>query len=254
MNTPGFRLDEIEPGILIGTLSRPARSNALDAATIDELEAAVSQIESDSSVRVLILTGAGDRVFSAGGDFAYFATLSSAESVRAMSERMQRLLHRLWIGRVVVIAAVNGAAMGGGSEILTACHLRLAADTARFRFVQAVRGVTPGWGGSARLVSLIGRARALDLLLTARTLDAAEASNVGLVTEVVPADRLIARATALARTVASHPPYAVDGLLGIVGAMDGAHVAAAYRTETEHFVACWMRARFWETCRASGDR
>src|ERR1700730_11411863 len=127
-------------------LNRPGVHNALNELAIEALEAVLERVETDPQIRALIITGTGSKTFCAGGDLQYFDTLDTREKGIEMSRRMQALLDRLWSGRKVVIAAINGQALGGGCEILTACHFRIAASTASFAYLQAANGLITGWG------------------------------------------------------------------------------------------------------------
>jgi enoyl-CoA hydratase/carnithine racemase len=226
------------------TVNRPEVHNAVDLGVMARLEELLDGIEANPQIRALILTGAGDRTFCAGGDLRYFATLKTRADGLAMSERMQALLHRFQAGERVVIAAVNGQALGGGCEILTACHLRVAADTATFAFRQAANGITTGWGGGARLFALLGRARALDLLLTSRTVDVQEALQMGLVNRIVPRGQAVAEARRLAGEICAHPPAATHAFLELARVLDRGDGAAAVRRETELFGERWESPEF----------
>ncbi len=226
------------------TLNRPAVHNAVDAAMMARLESILDQIEAQPQIRALILTGAGDRTFCAGGDLKYFVTLRTREAGLEMSRRMQAILARLYEGERVVIAAINGQALGGGCEILTACHFRVAAETANFGFRQAANGITTGWGGGTRLFALLGRAKALDLLLTSRIIDAREALALGLVDRMVPPSEAIAEARRLAEQICANPPRAVRAFLELARSVDQGDRAAAVRRETELFGEGWESEAF----------
>ncbi len=226
------------------TLNRPAVRNAVDAAMMARLEARLDRVEADDDVRVVVLTGAGSKGFCAGGDLAWFATLASRDDGLAMSRRMQAVLHRLWAGPRPVIAAVAGDAWGGGCEILTACHLRVAAESARFGFRQAAMGVVTGWGGGARLFHLVGRSHALRLLLTAEAVGAEEALRIGLVDRLAPAGEVLDQAAALGETIAANAPHSVRAFLGLAHAFDRAGGAAVTEEETRLFAHYWDGEHF----------
>jgi enoyl-CoA hydratase/carnithine racemase len=236
------------------TLNRPVVHNAVDEATMARLESILDRIESEPRMRALILTGAGDVTFSAGGDLKYFALLETREAAVAMSERMQAILARLYEGERVVIAAVNGQALGGGCEMLTACHFRIAAKDARFSFRQAANGLITGWGGGTRLFSLVGRAHALDLLLTSRVIDATEALAMGLLDRAVPADRLMDEARQLARAVCANPALSVRAFLDLAHTIDCRPRDDAVRRETELFGDCWIGKDFRRILRTFHQR
>ena len=193
----------------IVTINRPQTHNAINETTMAELEDALDHIEADSNVHSIILTGAGEKTFCAGGDLKYFATLQTRKLVTQMSERMQAILRRLWEGPRVVVAAINGQAIGGGCEILTACHRRVAVDGAHFSFKQAANGIITGWGGGARLFRLIGTAQSLQLLLTAEQIDASEAKRIGFVDQVVVPELLLTVALELAHNT---PPQKLKSI------------------------------------------
>ncbi len=229
-------------------LNRPQVENAIDGQTMAALEQHLDAIEAAHDVRVLILTATGTKTFCAGGDLSYFATLRPRAAGVAMSERMQAILGRLANGPRPVIAAVNGNAWGGGGEILTACHLRLATEHARFGFRQAAMGVVPGWGGGARLFRQVGRSHALRLLLTADTIDASEALRIGLINSVVSMDGLMAEALDLAARIACNPPNAIAAMLDLAQTIETGdstvnHTKITAR-ETELFGDCWEREYF----------
>lgn len=240
------------------TLNRPEKENAVDEAMMVRLESILDRIEAEPGVLALILTGAGSRTFSAGGDLRYFDRLRSRQAGVAMSERMQAILERLHSGERPVIAAINGRALGGGCEILTACHFRIAASDASFGFRQAANGLTTGWGGGIRLFRLLGRSRALDLLLTSRIVDADEALAMGLIDRTVPADRLMVEARRLAAAVCANSATSVRAFLDLAGVIERGD-RDAVRRETELFGDCWIGEDFRKTLsdfklRAGRDR
>jgi enoyl-CoA hydratase len=205
-------------GILVATLSRPDKLNALDWPTIDRLLELLDEAEADDAVRVVVLTGAGERAFSAGADIPSIARdLAEPEvALREFVARGQRLTLRIERFSKPVIAAVNGLAFGGGCEVVEACHLAVAADTASFAKPEIRLGFPPTFGGTQRLPRLVGRKRALRMLLTTEPIDAAEAKSIGLVNEVVPAAEVLSAAKLLARTIAEFDPATVAACLTAV--------------------------------------
>lgn len=208
-------LIERDETIGVVTLNRPEVLNALDCRTLDELERALLELQRDDEIRVLVVTGAGEKAFVAGADLSEFAALgpADAQAYARTGQRVCALIERL--GKPV-IAAVNGFALGGGCELAMACTFRVAADHARFGQPEVKLGVMPGFGGTVRLPRLVGVGRALDLLLTGRRIDAAEALQIGLVHRVVPAAALMEDAKALARQLAAEPPFAVRSIIDTV--------------------------------------
>ena len=204
-----------EASVLTVTINRPKVLNALNTQTMRELDEAMAEAARDRDVRVVILTGAGDRAFVAGADISELSVQSPvggrdhARTGQAVLDRLERL------GKPV-IAAVNGFALGGGCELAMACTLRIAADTAKFGQPEINLGLIPGYAGSQRLPRLVGRGRALELLLTGNPISADEAWRIGLVNRVVPAATLMPEAMTLAQTLAAKAPIAVRYILDAV--------------------------------------
>ncbi|MBX6362595.1 MAG: enoyl-CoA hydratase/isomerase family protein [Gemmatimonadetes bacterium] len=190
------------------TVQRPEKLNALNADTIVELDAALRELEADDAVRGVILTGAGEKAFVAGADIAELAKMGPLSGVRISRQGQDafRFLERM---RKPVIAAVNGFALGGGLELALACHLRVASENARFGLPEVKLGIIPGYGGTVRLPRLVGRGRALEMILTGEMIDAAEAHRIGLVNRVVPQPQLLEAARDLAAKIAANGPIAV---------------------------------------------
>jgi len=205
------RIDLQAPGAWI-VINRPEKRNALDRRTILEIDSAVAMSLADPAIRVLVLTGSGDKAFVAGADIEEMSRMSPAEA-QSFSRSFQECLDRIERAGKPVLAAVNGFALGGGCELALACHMRIASDTARFGQPEVSLGLIPGAGGTQRLSRLIGRGRALEWILLGEMVDAAEAYRVGVVNRVVAAsaleqevrgwvDRLSARSPlALARSI-----------------------------------------------------
>jgi len=206
--TATVRLDlDWAPSAALLTFDRPEALNAVNAAVLDDLERAVDTLAGTDAVRVVVLTGAG-RAFVGGGDIAHMGALTPDEGERFVY-RGQALLRRLERLRQVSIAAINGWALGGGLEIALACDLRIAAETAELGVPEVSVGLIPGWGGTQRLVRLLGRGVAKDLVFTGRRVPAAEALALGLVNRVVPADGLLEACRAMAAAIVSNSPIAV---------------------------------------------
>lgn len=225
-------------------LNRPDVHHAIDEHTMKELQVAVDQIYSKETVRAIILTATGTETFCAGGDLSYFAGLKTGKQAAEMSRRMQQLLDRLWSGDKVVIAAINGQALGGGCEILTACHFRIASENARFSFRQAANGIITGWGGGGRLFALLGRSKALRILLLAETIDAEEAQNLGLVDRVVASRYLLKEALVLANKICEKPAPAIRSFLHLYRNFDQTSWQEINCLETELFSELWMGEDF----------
>jgi enoyl-CoA hydratase len=231
---PTSLLFELSDGIARITINRPDKLNALNATVIAELGDAVTRVETDAAVRAVILTGAGPKAFVAGADIAELAEQTPLAG-KARSALGQQVFRRLERCGKPVIAAVNGFALGGGCELAMACHIRLASDNAKFGQPEVKLGIGPGYGGTARLPRLVGRGRALELLLTGGMIDAAEAYRIGLVNRVVPADRLLPEAEALARAILENGPLAIRACLEAVDAGLDSSLDQALLLEADHF-------------------
>ena len=204
-----------ESAVAVLTVQRPRRLNALDAATLDELRQAFLDFQQDDSIRCVIVTGAGDKAFVAGADINEFAR-DTPEGARDRALRGQQVFDLIERLGKPVIAAVNGFALGGGCELAMACTLRLAADSARFGQPEINLGLIPGFAGTQRLARLVGKTKAMEMILTGTPIGAGEALALGLVNRVVPAAELMTEARALASELAAKPPialrYAMDAL------------------------------------------
>jgi enoyl-CoA hydratase len=197
------------------TVNRPDKLNALNRATLEALDTAFSEAAANPAVRVVVLTGAGPKAFVAGADIAEMNGLSAVQG-RDFSLVGQQLMRRIERMPKPVIAKINGFALGGGLELAMACHLRVAAETARMGQPEINLGLIPGFGGSQRLLRLCGRAAALELCLLGAPITAARAAQLGIVNEVVPAAELDARVRALASHLASAAPLALRGILDAI--------------------------------------
>jgi enoyl-CoA hydratase/carnithine racemase len=198
------------------TVNRPRVLNALDSHTVDEIRRAVLELKHDETVRAVIVTGAGDKAFVAGADINELA-VQTPSGGREHAHRGQHVLDLIETMGKPVIAAINGFALGGGCELAMACTLRIAADTARLGQPEIKLGLMPGYAGTQRLVRLVGRGRALEMVLTGEPITADEALRIGLVTRVVPAAQLMREAKALAADLATKAPialrYGIDAIL-----------------------------------------
>ena len=206
---------ERRASVAIVTLNRPDKLNALSRETIAALAAAFESFANDADLRAVILTGAGDRAFSAGTDLSELVHVP-ADEARNVADRGQQLCNQIEQMRIPVIAAINGIAAGGGCELALACHLRIATANARFSLPETKLGIIPGYGGTQRLTRELGRARALELILTAASINAEDALRFGLVYRVVPASELLSSAEELAREIAQHAPLAIRACLEAV--------------------------------------
>jgi enoyl-CoA hydratase len=201
-------LTEVSEAIALVRVNRPEKLNAYDRQTLLELEHCIAALETDAAVRAVILTGAGEKAFVAGADIACLAKLGAAGG-REWARLGQRVFDGVERLSKPVIAAVNGYALGGGLELALACHLRIASETARFGLPEVKIGLIPGNGGTQRLPRLVGKGRALEMMLTGEPIPAGEAWRIGLVNHVVPAAELLAAARALAGKIVANAPVAI---------------------------------------------
>jgi len=208
-------IEERRHSVAIVTLNRPEKLNALSRETIAALSETFKNLENDENLRAVILTGTGERAFSAGTDLSELIHLSGNEAT-TVAERGQDLCNQIEQSQVPVIAAINGIAAGGGCELALACHLRIATTNARFSLPETKLGLIPGYGGTQRLTRELGRARALELILTSDTINAEDALRLGLVNRVVQPSELLSAAEALAREIAQLAPLAIRACLKAV--------------------------------------
>jgi enoyl-CoA hydratase len=213
--SPENLLIERDGAVLIITINRPKVLNALNAPLLADLSAAIDDAAADAGVRGVVITGAGEKAFVAGADINELSEQTPIAG-RERARRGQGLFDRIERLGKPVIAAVNGFALGGGCELAMACTMRLAADTAKFGQPEINLGLIPGYAGTQRLARLVGRGRALELLLSGHSISADEALRIGLVNRVVPAAQLLTEARALAQTLASKAPIAVRYILDAV--------------------------------------
>ncbi len=225
---------DVTDGIARVTVNRPDKLNALNATVIRELGAVADRLRDDAGVRAVILTGAGPKAFVAGADIAELAEQGPFDG-KGRALEGQAVFRKFEDLPKPVIAAVNGFALGGGCELAMACHLRLASEGAKFGQPEVKLGLGPGYGGTVRLPRLVGKGRALELLLTGAMIDAQEAWRIGLVNRVVPADRLLAEAEALARSIMAQGPLAVRLVIEAVNAGFEMNLPDALLLEANHF-------------------
>jgi enoyl-CoA hydratase len=199
---------ENKDGLLIVTIDRPKVLNALNAQTIDELRRVFADVREDDSVRAVILTGGGEKAFVAGADINELAQMTPI-SGKQTAELGQRVFLSIERCPKPVIGAINGFALGGGCELALACHIRIASEKAQLGLPEVTLGIIPGYGGTQRMARLLGKGKALELILTADRIGAADAERIGLVNKVVPADQLMAVAEEMARKIMTRGPLAV---------------------------------------------
>ncbi len=208
-------ITSIEENILTITINRESKMNALTIETLQEIKHAVVEGNANSEVYGMILTGSGTKAFAAGADISEFAHFTVDEATK-MSADGHDVMNSIEEGNKVVIAAVNGFALGGGCELAMACHMRIASTNAKFGQPEVNLGVPPGYGGTQRLVQLVGKGKAMELLLTADAIDAVNAERFGLVNKVVEQEQLIAECKAILKKIFSKSPNAVNKIFKCV--------------------------------------
>lgn len=236
-------------GIRRITINRPDQLNALDRATIDELDGALNEAGADGSVRVLVITGAGSKAFVAGADIKEFAHFSVDEGRALSADGQKKLFDHVERMNKPVIAAVNGFALGGGLELAMSCHIRVASDNARMGLPEVSLGVIPGYGGTQRLARLVGKGKAMEMIFTAGMVKADEALQWGLVNHVVPPDQLLAKCNEIASAIAKNSPTALAAAIRAVNA-GHEHGVNGMQREIDEFGRCFGTADFKEGTRA----
>jgi enoyl-CoA hydratase len=249
MNRDESVLYEVRDGAAWITVDRPQKLNALDHDTVERIVAAVERALAAGDVTALVLSGAGDRAFVAGADIRELAALGAEEAQRH-SRFLQHSFDRIERARKPVIAAVNGFALGGGCELALACHIRFAADTARFGQPEVNLGLIPGAGGTQRLARIVGRGRALELILGGGQIDATEALRIGLVNRVAPADELRSVVSAFVGELRGKSPLALARALEAVVSGQEISQDEAMRLEAALFGLCFATADMREGTRA----
>ena len=239
----------VENRIASITVNRPTKLNALNKATIQELHDALELLENDANIQVIILTGSGEKAFVAGADIAEFADFSEDEGVQLATQGQEIVFDFIENLKIPVIAAVNGFALGGGLELAMACHFRVASDTAKMGFPEVSLGLIPGYGGTQRLPQLIGKGRAMELIITAGMITADDAYRVGLVNHVVSQAELLDFCNALAQKIIKNSPYAIGKAIKAINASfkEGEN---GFETEIKAFGKCFVTEDFKEGTKA----
>jgi len=227
------------------TINRPAKLNALNKATIEELHNAFAQCEKDTEVRVIIITGSGEKAFVAGADISEFASFDASQGAELARKGQQLLFDFVENLQTPVIAAINGFALGGGLELAMASHIRIASDNARMGLPEVTLGVIPGYGGTQRLPQLIGKGRANEMIMTAKMIDAPEALSFGLINHMVAQPELLDKANEVAAKIAKNSPTAITQAIKAVNAnfKDGIN---GFNVEIDRFGYCFGTEDFKE--------
>ncbi|MEZ7498488.1 enoyl-CoA hydratase-related protein [Flavobacterium sp. Arc3] len=234
-----------ENSIATITINRPTKLNALNTVTIQELHQAFQELEKNYETRVVILTGSGEKAFVAGADIAEFADFSVEEGVQLAAQGQDILFNFVENLKIPVIAAVNGFALGGGLELAMACHFRIASDNAKMGLPEVSLGVIPGYGGTQRLPQLIGKGRAMEMIMTAGMITADEAYRNGLVNHVVPQAELLEFCNGVAQKIMRNSPLAISKAIKAINAnyKDGEN---GFETEIKSFGKCFGTEDFKE--------
>lgn len=230
-------------------IDRPTKLNALNRVVLEELNQVFSELQTDASVRVIVLTGSGEKAFVAGADIAEFSEFGPEEG-RALAQKGQDDVFT-FIEQMnkPVIAAINGFALGGGLELAMSCHIRIASSNARMGLPETSLGVIPGYGGTQRLAQIIGKGRAMELILSCQMLSADQALDFGLVTQVVPQEELLPAAAALAQKILKNSPFAIGQAIQAVNAAyeEGLN---GFEAEVNSFGTCFGSEDFKEGTQA----
>ncbi len=246
-------LTDAADGILTITINRPKQLNALNSETIKELNSCLEIADEDESVKVLIITGSGDKAFVAGADIKEFAHFSESEGENLAAEGQRLLFNRVEQMSKPVIAAVNGFALGGGLELTMSCHVRVASENAKMGLPEVSLGVIPGYGGTQRLAQLVGKGKALELITTAGMMNATDALQWGLVNHVTSSDELMAKCKSIASKMMKNSPRAIHSALKTVlaGYTEGVN---GFEVEVIEFGKCFGTEDFKEGTTAFIER
>jgi enoyl-CoA hydratase/carnithine racemase len=243
----GLRL-EIEAGIGVVTIDRPDVRNAIGLATVDELESALDHAL--ESAAVLVLRGAGERVFVSGGDLKELSAIRTYDDAVGMASRVRRVLDRIAAFPVPVVAALNGHALGGGAEVAIAADIRIAADDVKIGFNQVSLGIMPAWGGAERLAQVVGRSRALLAIATGELYDAPTAQRLGLIDVVVPRATFDDEWRSVARRMAAAAPGTTRAVKSVITAAAPSLHPELEAGATDAFARLWTAEAHWEAVEA----
>lgn len=245
-------LTELTDGILTITINRENKLNALNKQLIGELSEVLDEVYNNEEIKSCIITGKGNKAFAAGADIAEFAGLTKEQGIE-LAKSGHLVFNKIELSPKPIIAAVNGFALGGGCELAMACHIRIASENAKFGQPEVNLGIIPGYGGTQRLVQLVGKGKAMELLMTADTIDAACAKKLGLVNEVVQTVELLETCKAMLLKIKTKAPYAISKVIECVHAhfKDGID---GFDTEIDLFGSCVATQDFKEGTEAFLDK
>ena len=234
-----------ENNIATITINRPTKLNALNGMTISDLHKAIKTLGKNNEIRVIILTGSGEKAFVAGADISEFANFSIEEGMQLAAEGQAKLFDYIENLKTPVIAAINGFALGGGLELAMACHFRVATESAKMGLPEVSLGLIPGYGGTQRLPQLIGKGRAMEMIMTAGMISAEDAHRIGLVNHVVPQTELLKFCVGIAQRIIKNSPNAIGKAIKAVNAnfKEGKN---GYEAEIKAFGKCFGTEDFKE--------
>lgn len=239
----------LDNNIATVVINRPAKLNALNIATINDLHKAIKTLGKNKEIQVIILTGSGDKAFVAGADISEFAHFTVDEGTQLAFQGQELLFNLIENLKTPVIGAVNGFALGGGLELAMSCHIRVASENAKMGLPEVSLGVIPGYGGTQRLPQLVGKGRAMEMIMTAGMITADEAKQYGLANHVVPQAELIEFCMGIAQKIIKNSPLAIGRAIKAINAnfTEGKN---GYETEIKHFGKCFGTEDFNEGTKA----
>lgn len=236
-------ISEVKNQLLYLTINRPGKMNALNKQTLTELAYAVKAADQDEEIRGIILTGSGEKAFVAGADITEFADYNGKQGEDLARSGQELVFNAIEQCKKPVIAAINGFALGGGLELAMACHIRIAADHAKLGLPETTLGLIPGYGGTQRLVHLVGKGRAIEMIATADMITADAAEKIGLVNYVVPQQELVEKAERIFDRIKQRAPLAVASAIVAVNASS---LQSGFETEIREFGKCFDTQDFKE--------
>ncbi len=231
-------LTELQEGTLIITINRPDKLNALNKDVIEELGKVVEEIYSNADIKTAIITGAGEKSFVAGADISEFISLDAMGGSELAKKGQDNVFNKIESSPKPIIAAINGFALGGGCELAMACHFRIASENAKFGQPEVNLGLIPGYGGTQRLTQLIGKGKAMELMMTADMIGADEAKALGLVNHVLPLAELITKAKEITQKIQSKAPLAIAKVISCVNEAANSH-PDGFANEVKRFGECF---------------
>jgi enoyl-CoA hydratase len=220
---------EVGDGMMIITINRPEKLNALNEDVLNELNEAIEAINKEDSIKGAIITGAGEKAFVAGADIAGFLKAPN-ESGKLLAQKGQAIFLSIEQSSKPIIAAINGYALGGGCELAMSCHFRIASENAKFGQPEINLGIIPGYGGTQRLPKIIGKGRAMEMIMTGKTIDSAEAFSIGLINHVCKQEELMSHTKSILKTIIEKSTIAIAQIIKSINASEGDEVSG-YETE-----------------------